>query len=333
MKIILCGTTFPPSREILAPCLPNDDVKVVERADIAMAVRDADVLIPMMTRLDARLIESTSASLIQQWGAGLEGVDVAAATEHGIFVCNVPSDETPNAESTAEHALLLMLGAARRLRIAGRMFDEGTWGAPLGQALFGGRALIVGFGRIGRALARRLLAMGMKVDAIRRAPQAGEAAQHGLERLGTVADLRVFAADADFVVCAATANLESRGMLDASVFRVMKPSAILVNVGRGAIVNESDLVDALREGRIAGAGLDVFADEPAGSNHPLVSMDRVLATPHIGGVTLQSYRGIAAAIADNVSRLKSGQELRFCVNAQEATRGRRARTEATRPLS
>jgi phosphoglycerate dehydrogenase-like enzyme len=333
MKIILCGTTFPPSREILAPCLPGDDVQVVERADVAMAVRQADVLIPMMTRLDPTLIEATSAALIQQWGAGLEGVDIDVATERGIFVCNVPSDETPNAESTAEHALLLMLGSARRLRTAARMFDEGTWGAPLGDALFGRRALIVGFGRIGRALARRLLAMGMAVDAIRRTPEEGEAARYGLERLGTAADLHAFAADADFVVCTATANLESRGMLDGSVFRVMRRSAILVNVGRGAIVDEPDLVDALREGRIAGAGLDVFADEPAGSEHVLVAMEQVLATPHIGGVTRQSYSGIAAAIAENVNRLKTGQELRFCVNAGEVTRARPGRTAATPPVS
>jgi phosphoglycerate dehydrogenase-like enzyme len=333
MKIILCGTTFPPSREILAPCLPDDEVQVVERAGIAAAVRDADVLIPMMARLDATLIAATAAALIQQWGAGLEGVDVAAASGRGIFVCNVPSDETPNAESTAEHALLLMLSSARRLRVALRMFDEGTWGAPLGDALFGRRALIVGFGRIGRALARRLVAMGMQVDAIRRTPEEGEAARHGLERLGTAVDLHAFAADADFIVCTATANVESRGMLDASVFRVMKRSAILVNVGRGAIVNEPDLVAALREGRIAGAGLDVFADEPAGADHVLVAMDQVFATPHIGGVTRQSYTAIAAAIAENVRRLKSGQELRYCVNARGAGRGRRARTGATRPAS
>jgi glyoxylate reductase len=173
----------------------------------------------------------------------------------------------------------------------------------------------------------------MQVDAIRRNPEEGEAARHGLERLGTVRDLHSFAADADFLVCTATANLESRGMLDASVFRAMKRSSILVNVGRGAIVNERDLADALREGRIAGAGLDVFADEPVSSDHPLVAMDQVLATPHIGGVTRQSYSGIAAAIADNVDRLKIGQELRFCVNAREVAPGRRARTAATPRVS
>jgi phosphoglycerate dehydrogenase-like enzyme len=312
MKIVLCGSTFPRSQGILAPLLPDDQVMVVERTELDDALRAADVIIPMMTRIDARLIAITSARLIQQWGAGLEGVDLDAAAARGIAVCNVPSDVTANAESTAEHALLLMLGAARRLHASRRTFDEGVWGAPLGDALFGRRALIVGFGRIGKALARRLLAMGMEVDAIRREPSPGEAERHGVARLGTPADLRRFAADADFVACTATATAESQGMFDAPVFAAMKPHAIFVNVGRGSVVNEADLVAALKAGTIAGAGLDVFADEPVGAEHPFLAMEQVLCTPHIGGVTRQSYEGIARVISDNVGRLKSGRELLHC---------------------
>ena len=114
MRIVLCGQTFPPSRDILAPLLPNDDVMAVSTPQVAEAAVSADVLIPMMTRVDVVLIRSTAARLIQQWGAGLEGVDIDAASARGIYVCNVPSDETPNAESTAEHAVLLMLACARR---------------------------------------------------------------------------------------------------------------------------------------------------------------------------------------------------------------------------
>jgi phosphoglycerate dehydrogenase-like enzyme len=304
MKIILCGSTFPPSRAILAPLLPGDDVIVVERADLDGAVRSADVLIPMMTRLDAGLIGITSARLIQQWGAGLEGVDIEAASARGIFVCNVPSDATPNAESTAEHALLLMLATARRLPTCVRMFEEGTWGAPLGDALFGRRALIVGFGRIGRALARRLIAMGMQVDAIRRQPEPGEAERHGVDRIGRPAELTRLAGEADFVVCTATATRDARGMINTSVFRAMKPTAIVVNVSRGAVIEEADLVTALREGTIAGAGLDVFAEEPVRRDHPLLAMEQV------------SARMIAA----NVTAVKAAQPLRYCVNQSAVAR-------------
>jgi phosphoglycerate dehydrogenase-like enzyme len=314
MKIVLCGQTFPPSREILAPLLPEDEVVAVDSASVPEAVASADVLIPMMTALDVVLIRSTPAALIQQWGAGLEGVDLEAATARGIYVCNVPSDETPNAESTAEHAVLLMLACARRLHTCFRAFDKGLWGAPLGEALFGGRALIVGFGRIGRAVARRLLALGMEVDAIRRRPEPGEARATGVREVGQPADLPRLAAEADFLVCTATATEEARGMINASTFHAMKPTAFVINVARGAVINEAALVAALRNGLVAGAGLDVFAQEPVDLRSPLLRMENVIATPHVAGVTRQSYEGIARAIAANVTAVKEGRTPNYCLN-------------------
>jgi len=314
MKIVFCGETFPQSRDLLAPLLPDDEVRRVSLAALPAAARSADVLIPMMARLDAPLLTDASARLIQQWGAGLEGVDLAAASARGIYVCNVPSDETPNAESTAEHALLLMLACARRLRACTRSFEDGLWGAPLGESLFGKRALIVGFGRIGRALGRRLLALGMAVDAIRSSPEAADASALGGGEVGRPADLLRLAAAADFVVCTATATSTSRGMIGPAVFAAMKPSACLINVSRGAVVNEPALIEALRAGAIAGAGLDVFASEPVGAEHPLLLMEQVIATPHVAGVTRQSYEGIARAIAANVNRIRAGERPAFCVN-------------------
>lgn len=314
MKILLCGQTFPPSRDILSPLLPEDEVIAVPAAQVSEAVASADVLIPMMTRLDVVLIRHTSARLIQQWGAGLEGVDIDAASSRGIYVCNVPSDETPNAESTAEHAVLLMLACARRLHTCFRAFDKGLWGAPLGDALFGRRALILGFGRIGRALARRLVALGMEVDAIRRRPEPGEAAQTGVREVGTPSDLLRLAAAADFLVCTATATEEARGMINASMLHVMKPTAFVINVSRGAVINEPALIAALKNGLIAGAGLDVFAQEPVDLRSPLLRMENVIATPHVAGVTTQSYEGIARAIAANVTAVKEGRMPQYCVN-------------------
>jgi phosphoglycerate dehydrogenase-like enzyme len=311
---------FPGALGMLAPLLPHDEVAIVPTDRLNDAARRADVLIPMMTRIDAPLIAMTSARLIQQWGAGLEGVDVDAASARGIYVANVPSDLTPNAESTAEHALLLMLGSARRLRTCARVFGASTWGAPVGDALFGRRALIVGFGRIGKALARRLLAMGMTVDAVRRSPDAGEAERHGLDRLGTPVDLVRLAADADFVVCTASLTPASRGMLNAQVFSTMKRSAVVINVSRGAVIAEDDLVAALQAGTIGGAGLDVFASEPLGPDHPLLAMEQVLATPHVAGVTRQSYEGIAAAVAANVTAVREGRPPAHCVNVEAILR-------------
>jgi phosphoglycerate dehydrogenase-like enzyme len=320
MKIALCGSTFPAAPGVLAPLLPDDDVVVLPPDGLKDTAAAADVLVPMMASIDAAVVDATSARLIQQWGAGLEGVDIDAASRRGIYVANVPSDVTANAESTAEHALLLMLGAARRLRASGRSFEEGRWGVPVGEALFGRRALIVGFGRIGKALARRLAAMGMVVDAVRRTPEPDEAMLYGVNRVGTPDDLLRFAAEADFVVCTAAATAASRGMLNRGVFRAMKRTAFFVNVSRGSIVDESDLVAALRDGTIAGAGLDVFAEEPARRDHPLLVMEQVLATPHIAGVTMQSYDGIARTVAANVRRLKAGEPPAHCVNLKAVAR-------------
>jgi phosphoglycerate dehydrogenase-like enzyme len=320
MKIIICGTAFPHSLGMLEAKLPDDTITIVELGSLDAALDAADVLIPMMTRLDARMLSATSARLVQQWGAGLEGVDLHAASARGIFVANVPSDLTANAESTAEHGLLLMLGAARRLRTCARMFDEGSWGAPLGDSLFGRRAVIVGFGRIGKALARRLIAMGMRVDAIRRAPEAGEAERHGLDRIGTSADLVAFASDADFVVCTATVNTESRGMINSAVFRAMKRTGFVVNVSRGPVIDEDDLIEALRAGTIAGAGLDVFAEEPIRAGHPLLAMEQVLATPHVAGVTSQAYEGICRVVVENITAVKEGRAPNYCVNLHAVPR-------------
>jgi phosphoglycerate dehydrogenase-like enzyme len=314
MRIVLCGQTFPPSRDILAPLVPDDEVMAVPTAQVPDAVTSADVLVPMMTRLDVGLLRDTSAILIQQWGAGLEGVDINAATERGIYVCNVPSDETPNAESTAEHAVLLMLACARRLHTCFRAFNKGLWGAPLGESLVGGQALIVGFGRIGKALARRLIALGMEVDAIRRNPDPGEARDAGVREIGRPVDLARLAERADFVVCTATATEQALGMINASTFHAMKPTAFVINVARGAVVNQPALIAALKDGLIAGAGLDVFAQEPIDLRSPLLRMENVIATPHVAGVTRQSYEAIARAIAANVRAVKEGRTPKYCVN-------------------
>jgi phosphoglycerate dehydrogenase-like enzyme len=151
-------------------------------------------------------------------------------------------------------------------------------------------------------------------------PEPGEAERHGVDRIGRPAELTRLAGEADFVVCTATATRDARGMINTSVFRAMKPTAIVVNVSRGAVIEEADLVTALREGTIAGAGLDVFAEEPVRRDHPLLAMEQVVATPHIGGVTTQSYDGIARMIAANVTAVKAAQPLRYCVNQSAVAR-------------
>lgn len=277
--------------------------------------RDAGVLLPLMSRLDAPLIATTRATLIQQWGTGLEGVDIAAATARGIPVCNVPSDVTPNAESTAEHAVFLMLGVARQLHACAHALKAHRLGTPRGDALFGNRALIVGFGRVGQALARRLVALGMQVDAIRQHPDPADIARYGLGHIANPSAFLTLAATADFVISTVPLTADSRGLFNAALFRVMQRSAAVINVSRGAVIDESALLDALQTGRIAGAGLDVFVEEPVPPDHPLLALDTVVATPHVAGVTRQNYDAIAQVVAANIARVKQGNSPQYRANS------------------
>ncbi|MHC1726013.1 MAG: 2-hydroxyacid dehydrogenase [Syntrophobacteraceae bacterium] len=314
MKILFCGSAFPKASELLKGLLPEENVSHCAGEDVVRLGMEADVLVPLMHRLEPELIEGTVAKLIHQWGVGLEGVDIAAATARGIMVCNVPGDATLNADSTAEHALFLMLAVARRIRECFSSFHQGLWGAPVGQVLGGGTALIVGLGRVGKALARKLAALGMNVHAVRRTPDLETEAAIGLAGAGNMSRLYELASSADFVISTIAQTDATRGLFSRDLFRAMKPTAFVINVSRGAVVDEAALVEALRTGEIAGAGLDVYVQEPLDPNSPLLTLSNVVATPHVAGVTGKNYDGIAKIVCDNILRVKAGKMPGHCVN-------------------
>ncbi len=302
---------------MLTTLLPEDEVLSCPSEQVVQVGQVADVLIPLMHRLEPELIQTTAARLIHQWGVGLEGVDIPAATARGILVCNVPGDVTANADSTAEHAVFLMMGLARRIHECFRAFHEGTWGAPVGDALLGQSALVVGLGMVGKALARKLISLGMFVHAVRRTANLDAERQLGLLGAGDLADLSQKASQADFVISTISLNEATKGIFDRELFRSMKPSAFFINVSRGPVVNEPDLLEALRAKTIAGAGLDVYSQEPLDPKHPFLSMENVFATPHIAGATRQNYEGISQVLADNIMRFKRGEMPFYCVNKDD----------------
>ncbi len=314
MKILICGKAFPDCKEELTPLLPDDDVQNCPTDKVVEIGVASDVIIPTMHKLETELIENTRARLIHQWGVGLEGVDIPLATARGILVCNVPADKTVNADSTAEHAVLLMLAAARRIRECFSAFQLDKWGWPSGDTLIGGTALIVGLGNVGTALAMRLKAFGMKIMAIKRTPSPELQEQLGISRLEMLDKLHELSRQADFVISTIVLNEITRGIFDKSVFSVMPHGSYFINVSRGPVVNESDLYDALKTGKLAGAGLDVFAVEPTTEDNPLLSLPNVIATPHIGGATRRNYRDIAQIVAANINRHNRGEIPNYCVN-------------------
>jgi phosphoglycerate dehydrogenase-like enzyme len=226
-----------------------------------------------------------------------------------VYVANVPTAGTGNAESCAELATLFMLALARRYPQTQESLRQRKLGAPMGISLKGRTAAIIGFGGIGQELARRLSGFEMKILAVsRRGPKEGDIPVdfHGAQN-----SLHDVLRQADFVIAAPPLNDETRGLIGQAEFACMKPMAFVINVARGPVIDYDALLAALKEGRIAGAGLDVFWYEPFDPNDPIFSYN-VIATPHVGGATDLSLQGIAKRVADNINRVRRGETPMSC---------------------
>jgi len=315
MNILICDDMFPAMLEILNRLLSEDDVRFCRQENVLTEAKWAEVLIPSMSRITPEIIDSAPhLKLIQQFGVGLEGVDINAASGKGIPVANVPGNQAPvHAECTAEGGVFLMMACARLFKIAQQALAKGEWGRPRGVALIDRTALIIGLGAVGKALARRLVCLGMDVMGIDIAPPDGLAEELGLTLLAKPDRLFSLLPESDFLISAVTLTPETRGIANRSVFECMKPTAYFINISRGPIVNEEDLLSAVSEGSIAGAGLDVLSIEPPTPEHPLINHDRIVITPHTAGVTEQSFSALGHAVADNIARLKEGKQLKNTV--------------------
>jgi phosphoglycerate dehydrogenase-like enzyme len=226
--------------------------------------------------------------LLSLWGTGTDHVDLAAAAARGILVTNTPG---VSAVSIAEHALALLFAVARNLPRMDAATRRGEW--PRGQSmeLRGKTCGVIGLGAIGREFARLARAIGMRVLGWTRRPAPIE----GVE-LVSLEDLY---RASDVVSVHLRLSPESAGFLGAREFALMKPGAILINTARGAIVDEAALLAALQSGRIAGAGLDVFAAEPLPKDHPLFALENVVLTPHCAGITPEALgAGLRMSVAN-----------------------------------
>ena len=240
--------------------------------------------------------------IVSVMGVGYDGVDVAAAKARGIMVTHTP--DVLN-DDVADLAIALMLCTARQLPQADRYVREGKWtsGAmPLARKMSGARLGIVGMGRIGQAIAQRALAFGMTV-----AYTARSAKQHLPHSFH--ADVKQLARESDFLVVITPGGAGTRKLIDAEVLRALGPDGILVNVARGSVVDEAALIDALQRGVIAGAGLDVFENEP---NVPqaLREMPNVVLTPHVGSATTQTRRAMADLAVANLRAHFAGEPVK-----------------------
>ena len=246
-----------------------------------------------------------SVKLWQILATGIDDFDLEYWRNKGIAVANCPGEFSGVA--LAECALMFMLMLSRLWHQTQENLRGGVLYIPIGSELENRRLGLIGFGASARDLAYRAKAFGMKISAIDiRNISLEEQREFGLEFAGKSADLDQVLAGSDFVSVHLHLNQHTRHIIDDRRLRLMKPTACLINVARGALVDEKALVDALREGRLGGAGLDVFGQEPLDPDHPLLKLPNVVATPHVAGTTDGTSRRRAACGARNVDRVAEG---------------------------
>ncbi|MGH3935864.1 MAG: NAD(P)-dependent oxidoreductase [Pseudonocardiaceae bacterium] len=316
VSVVVAGAGYTAIGDYLRQVLPEAKVELVASHSLRESERDATVLIPVMSQISAAVMDRIAGlRLIQQWGAGLEGVDIDAATARGIAVANVATTGTGNAESVAEWCVMAAIAVSRRLPQLERVIRDGSrWGGPVGRALWGRTAGVVGLGGVGQAVAQRLMPFGMDVAAVTRRPDPPVATRLGLAWLGGLADLPTLLARSDYLFLCLPLNEQTRGIIDARALALLPDQACVINAGRGGLLDHEALLDALAGGRLIGAGLDVFDQEPLDPRAPLLTRADIVATPHIAGVTDAAYQGVATGVADNIQRLLTGETLHDWVN-------------------
>ena len=275
---------------------PANNEETIER------INEADVIINIRSAVSfpREVLEACpSLRLLSVWGTGVDHVDLAAAEELGITVANTPGYGAPY---VSEHALALALAVSRQVVQNDRRIREGGWAAGFIDELYGKTLGVVGTGAIGRRMVQLGQGIGMNVVAWTFNPTPERANEYGVEFL----ELDELLRRSDVVSLHVALTPESQGMIGREQLALMKPTAILVNAARGAVVDESALVEALQEGAIGGAGLDVFEVEPLPPGHPLTALDNVVLAPHAGSMAYNgTMRGLEMSI-ENLEQFAAG---------------------------
>ncbi|MPZ93348.1 MAG: phosphoglycerate dehydrogenase [Propionibacteriales bacterium] len=310
--VLIAEELSPATVEALGPDFEIRTCNGADRAELLPAIADADaILVRSATKVDAEALQAaTRLKVVARAGVGLDNVDVKAATQSGVMVVNAP---TSNIISAAELAVGLLLAAARHIAPANDALKEGEWKRSKysGVELYEKTVGIVGLGRIGVLVAQRLSAFGMNVVAYDPYVQPGRAAQMGVRLVG----LDELLEQADFISVHLPKTPETLGLIGDEQLHKVKPSVIVVNAARGGIVDETALHAALKEGRVAGAGVDVFASEPC-TDSPLFEFESVVATPHLGASTDEAQEKAGVAVAKSVRLALAGELVPDAVNVQ-----------------
>jgi D-3-phosphoglycerate dehydrogenase len=262
------------------------------------------------TKVTADLMDGAPAlRVVGRAGVGVDNIDVAAATARGIVVMNAPDGNTI---TTAEHTIALLIALARRVPQANSSLKAGHWDRKsfIGVELQGKTLGVVGLGRIGRTVSARARAFGMKIVAFDPFIAPEQARDLEIE----LVPLEELFPSADFITVHTPLTPETRGIIGREAFAKMKKGVRVINCARGGLIDESALYEAIKSGTVAGAALDVFSQEPPASDHPLLLLDEVIATPHLGASTAEAQEGVAFTVAEQMRDYLLSGALRGAVN-------------------
>ncbi|KAL4184013.1 hypothetical protein AMTRI_Chr11g101200 [Amborella trichopoda] len=326
-KILFCGYVFPSGVQFTRENLqkyPFIQVDEVETDDVPNVIGDYHICIPRMQRLDSEVISrAKQMKLILQYGVGLEGVDIDAATRAGIRVGRIPGHMTGNSYSCAEHAIYLVLGLLRKQKLMDIAVQERKLGWPLGETLFGKAVFILGYGNIGVHLAARLKPFGVKILATKRSWSSvsqDSRTHEGLEanekfndalvdKKGDMGSIYDFAREADIVIACIGLNKDTAGIVNHKFLSSMRKGALLVNVARGGVLDYESVKYHLESGHLGGMAFDVAWTEPFDPDDPILKFPNVLITPHVAGVTECSYGTMGKIVAECALQFHAGDPL------------------------
>jgi D-3-phosphoglycerate dehydrogenase len=312
MKILVAEPLAPSGIELLRQHHDVDERIGLTSDEYQAILPEYDaLLVRSQVKVDAAMIAAgTRLSVIGRAGVGVDNVDLDAATRAGVTVVNAP---TGNTIAAAEHTIALLFALARRVAAADASVRRGEWrrSAFTGVELRGKVLGIVGLGKIGGAIADRARAMEMTVVGSDPYVTVDAAANHGIELL----PFEELLARSDVVTLHVPKNKATAGMVGAAQLALMKPTAFLLNVARGGVVDEAALAQALEAGTIAGAGIDVYSSEPPAADNPLLAAPNTVLTPHLGASTAEAQVAVAEEAAQQVLEVLEGRPARYAVNA------------------
>ncbi|RFU70897.1 hydroxyacid dehydrogenase [Peribacillus saganii] len=310
-KVVSSSPTFGKYSKLPVTYLENEHCEITildpitanREETLATALKDADALIVGVEKITKRIIEGAkNLKVIAKHGAGVDNIDLIAASDRNIPVAFAPG---ANRHAVADLAFGLLLSLAREVPWSNRRVLEGEWPRVVGFELYGKTLGVIGTGRIGKEVIRRARGFDMKILAFD-PYQDPELLQSGVQ----YAEFEELLKSSDFITIHTDLNEHSRGMFGKLQFGMMKQNAFIVNTARGGIINENELYEALKNGEIAGAGLDVFEREPFGGS-PLLELHNFIATPHMAGYTVDALEEVGMITARNILNVLKGKKAEY----------------------